>query len=175
MTIYRYYVYAYLDSSNIPYYIGKGTRGRAWSTQHSVPLPTDLSKIVILEDNLSEIGARAIERRMINWYGRKDMGEGPLLNKKVGGSGISYHTPESRKKLSEALKGRVPWNVGVTGYKNRPSGKPNPSKGKKRPHYSKRRVQHPPKIVSCSKCEYTANAGNFGRWHKNCGEPVAIS
>jgi hypothetical protein len=38
------------------------------------------SNIVILERNLSEIGAFALERRYIEWYGRK---EGNILNSNI--------------------------------------------------------------------------------------------
>ena len=60
-----FYVYAYLRADNSPYYIGKGRGKRAFSKDHTINLPKNKTKIVILESNLTEIGALALERRMI--------------------------------------------------------------------------------------------------------------
>jgi len=123
-----FYVYAYLrnkdsntSQAGTPYYIGKGTGRRAWRHhRHDITQPpTNKLLIVILEKNLTEIGSFAIERRIIRWYGRVDIGTGILRNRTDGGDGTSgYRMPQAVKdEISKRNKGRKTgkpaWNAGL--------------------------------------------------------------
>jgi len=131
-----YYIYAYLRSKDsktaragTPYYIGKGKGNRAWA-KHRVSAGGN--PIILLDTNLTEIGALALERRLIRWYGRQDLVTGILQNMTDGGDGTSGRiviisdehkeklrkpkqwTEEGMTRLKMARNSRPAWNKGLT-------------------------------------------------------------
>jgi len=104
----KHYVYAYLREDLSPYYIGKGTGKRAYDKRHSINLPTDLSRIVFLENDLTNEQAIEIEVNLIARYGRKDLGTGILRNLTDGGEGMAGY-----KQSKEHIAKRVATAIGV--------------------------------------------------------------
>jgi len=111
-----YYVYAYLRKSDSSfYYIGKGKGRRAFRKDKRIPPPQDKSRIILLYQNLTENQAFLIEKLLIEYYGRKNIGTGRLLNLTDGGEGSSGYKPtkETLEKQSKSLKGRVSNRKGI--------------------------------------------------------------
>ena len=106
----HFYVYAYLRTDGSPYYIGKGIGKRAWYHCKNDKVHAGTNRIVIVEQNLTEVGAFALERRLIKWYGRTDNATGILRNQTDGGEGTAGYkqSPDHiQRRTSQQVKPKI--------------------------------------------------------------------
>lgn len=131
---YMFYVYLYIDPSRDEvFYIGKGRGSRSKShkwRKDKHPLTQrlqfmkkrNIQPIIEKYENLVEDGAFRLEKILIKFYGRKDLGLGSLLNLTDGGEGWSgrTHTEEWKLNHSEDMKGNsyAKGNLGVSKSEN---------------------------------------------------------
>jgi hypothetical protein len=111
----KFYVYAhYIPGEDKPFYIGKGTRKRAYDKTNRNKWWCNIVKkygleIKFLFENLNEQEAIDKEIELIKYFGRKDMNTGCLVNLTDGGEGLSgvIVGEEARLKISKRHKGRI--------------------------------------------------------------------
>jgi hypothetical protein len=81
----------------------KSGRNHYW---HNIVNKHGYTTEIILE-NITWEAARNEEIRLIAKYGRKDLGNGTLVNMTDGGDGVENLSNESRKKISDAIIGTI--------------------------------------------------------------------
>ena len=108
-----FYTYVHRKASNGEiFYIGKGAgnrldrfnnRNNHW---HKTVAKHGLISEKVLETELED-EALELERFLISEIGRRDLGDGPLVNMTDGGDGVSghKHSSDSRSRMSESHRG----------------------------------------------------------------------
>jgi hypothetical protein len=100
--------------------VGIGSqKKRAYSTYkrskfwHSIIEKTDY-EVVLIKENVSVEEAYQMEKDLIKFYGRRDLGLGALVNMTDGGDGRfgAIASEETRRKMSQSQKGLNTWTKG---------------------------------------------------------------
>jgi hypothetical protein len=103
-----------------------------------VGVPTDESRIVIIESNISDEDSMKLEIELISKYGRKDLGTGILRNMTDGGEGASGRivTSETGERISIAKTGKKQTAEHRAAVSASRKGQVSSMKGKKNPGLS---------------------------------------
>lgn len=99
-------VYKWIREDGTPYYVGIGNPKRPYTGKRRCGPPPPRNRIVILHKGLDWKKACKIERELIAFYGRRDLGTGILLNFTDGGEGAFNPSEETRAKISKSSRGR---------------------------------------------------------------------
>ncbi len=94
--VYVYYKRKRGSQEVYPYYVGKGSIRRVFSSHDNVKLPRQVRNIRIFGRNMSDADARQAEMLLIHIFGRKSNKTGTLVNLSPGGDGReSFHVTRS--------------------------------------------------------------------------------
>jgi hypothetical protein len=189
------YVYMLIDPrNNLPFYIGKGARGRCyfhmWEARNSAKQSPKLNKIrkierlglsvrvCKVEQNVTDEMAKDLECLLI--AEARDIGI-ELTNLTDGGDGTlglkrtpeqiakSRHTwtDEQKQKISESLKGERNPHYGKPCDESRRQAIIKGTTGVKKS--TTKNMKKPKRKEQCPHCKIMASGGNLARWHMdNC-------
>jgi hypothetical protein len=105
-----YYNYLWLREDSTPYYAGKGTGNRAYIPHNRranvVLYPPPFKDRIVIYPAESEAYAFEVEKFLIWFYGRKDLGTGCLRNMSAGGEKPPRPTPEAIEKMRISKTGQ---------------------------------------------------------------------
>jgi hypothetical protein len=109
-----FYVYLHRKGTTKDvFYVGKGYGKRAWVDSNRGSFWLRVLKkhgivVEIVEQGLQEWYAFELEKDLISFYGRKDLGFGSLINMTDGGDGVSGRKmkEDAKKKISNARFGK---------------------------------------------------------------------
>lgn len=109
-----FYVYLHKKKTNGEvFYVGKGRGNRAWVTSCRSDFWFKVYNkhgrdVELVSENLDEIAALSLEKELIAFYGRRDIGNGTLVNLCDGGKGTVNHivTQEYRDNVSKRVSGK---------------------------------------------------------------------
>ena len=107
-----FYVYMWLRKNGTPYYIGKGTGKRAY-VRHGCGNAPPMDRLVFFIAK-NESDAFEMEKLLIWYYGRKDLGTGILRNLTDGGESPPRRTGA---KWTEENKKKLRGNTNSLGFK----------------------------------------------------------
>lgn len=118
----KFYTYLWLRYDGSPYYVGKGTRNRAYTNfGHRVKRPAE-DKRILLQFYATEEDAFRAEIFLISLFGRKDLGTGRLLNLTAGGENppracVGKKMPAwSEERRQRMIAAGWPFNRGVSRF-----------------------------------------------------------
>jgi hypothetical protein len=168
-----FYVYVY-SSNNIPFYVGKGNKGRdlshlraaegKWKTNRSVCSiecqhlleAGHVVDVVRVAEGLSEEDAFALEKQLIQKFGKKTEG-GTLINRTTGGQGASGRkmSEEQKMAISRHFKGKpltTEHRLKIQAYVRNNKVKPPTYRGEDHPRARKFEVTFPDGSCTTVKC-----------------------
>lgn len=129
----NHYVYFHINLvSNEVFYVGIGKDKRAWKKSGRSSYWTNTVKkygyrVDIIHENISQKRALDWEKLYISMFGRNDLDKGNLVNHTDGGEGQINASEETRKKISQSLKG----HKNNLGWKHSDESKEKMSESKK--------------------------------------------
>jgi hypothetical protein len=116
-----YVVYGHYGDDGICFYVGIGDkkrptrftrRSKFWHNYVKKHCVSGKPGVKVWHQNLTWEQAKEHEIFWISIYGRRDNGTGCLVNLTDGGDGAVNPSEETKQKISQAHKGKTPWNKG---------------------------------------------------------------